>query len=147
MQNKIVFFLTIVSFLFLYVSSASYQLGGQCSDKYILEKGRLKYDIYEDHREAFNGIASCVSLRSTIDTACCYLKVKFKNEAADKKYTHRGCVELYGEEWNNIKNVIDAFENNITALSGEQISIKNVDIDCHSNLIKITGLILLAFLL
>ena len=146
MQNKIVFFLSIVSFLILYVSPA-YQLGGQCSDKYILEKGRLKYDIYEDHKEAFNGIASCVSLRSTIDTACCYIKVKFKNEAADKKYTHRGCVELYGEEWNGIKDVINAFENNITAASGEGISIKDVDIDCHSNLIKITGLILLAFLL
>jgi hypothetical protein len=145
MQNKIVFFLSIVSFLILYVSA--YQLGGQCSDKYILENGKLKYDIYEDHKEAFNGIASCVSLRSTIDTACCYLKVKFKNEAADKKYTHRGCVELYGEEWNGIKDVINNFENNITAASGEGISIKDVDIDCHSNLIKITGLILLAFLL
>ena len=146
MQNKIVFFLSIVSFLILYVSPA-YQLGGQCSDKYILENGKLKYDIYEDHKEAFNGIASCVSLRSTIDTACCYIKVKFKNEAADKKYTHRGCVELYGEEWNGIKDVINAFESNITAASGEGISIKDVDIDCHSNLIKITGLILLAFLL
>ena len=146
MQNKIVFFLSIVSFLILYVSPA-YQLGGQCSDKYILENGKLKYDVYGDHKEAFNGIASCVSLRSTIDTACCYIKVKFKNEAADKKYTHRGCVELYGEEWNNIKSVINAFESNITASSGEQISIKDVDIDCHSNLIKITGLILLAFLL
>ena len=146
MQNKIVFFLSIVSFLILYVSA--YQLGGQCSDKYILENGKLKYDIYEDHKEAFNGIASCVSLRSTIDTACCYIKVKFKNEAADKKYTHRGCVELYGEEWNGIKNVISAFESNITAAkSGEQITVKDVDIDCHSNLIKITGLILLAFLL
>jgi len=145
MQNKIVFFLSIVSFLILYVSA--YQLGGQCSDKYILENGKLKYDIYEDHKEAFNGIASCVSLRSTIDTACCYLKVKFKNEAADKKYTHRGCVELYGGEWNGIKDVINNFENNITAASGEGISIKDVDIDCHSNLIKITGLILLAFLL
>ena len=146
MQNKIVFFLSIVSFLILYISPA-YQLGGLCSDKFILEDGKLKYDIYEDHKEAFNGIASCVSLRSTIDTACCYLKVKFKNEAADKKYTHRGCVELYGEEWNGIKDVINNFENNITAASGEGIKIKDVDIDCHSNLIKITGLILLAFLL
>ena len=146
MQNKIVFFLSIVSFLILYVSPA-YQLGGQCSDKYILENGKLKYDVYGDHKEAFNGIASCVSLRSTIDTACCYIKVKFKNEAADKKYTHRGCVELYGEEWNGIKDVISAFEGNISAASGESIKIKDVDIDCHSNLIKITGLILLAFLL
>ena len=147
MQNKIVFFLSIVSFLILYVSPA-YQLGGQCSDKYILENGKLKYDIYEDHKEAFNGIASCVSLRSTIDTACCYIKVKFKNEAADKKYTHRGCVELYGEEWNGIKEVINAFESNITEDgNGEKITVKDVDIDCHSNLIKITGLILLAFLL
>ena len=147
MQNKIVFFLSIVSFLILYVSPA-YQLGGNCKDKYILDEySRLTHDVYEDHKEAFNGIASCVSLRSTIDTACCYLKVKFKNEAADKKYTHRGCVELYGGEWNGIKEVINAFESNITAASGEQISIKDVDIDCHSNLIKITGLILLAFLL
>ena len=146
MQNKIVFFLSIVSFLILYVST-DYQLGGYCSDKFILESGKLKYDIYEDHKEAFNGIASCVSLKSTIDTACCYMKVKFKNEAADKKYTHRGCVELYGEEWNGIKEVISNFESNITASSGESITIKDVDIDCHSNLIKITGLILLAFLL
>ena len=147
MQNKIVFFLSIVSFLILYVSPA-YQLGGQCSDKYILENGKLKYDVYGDHKEAFNGIASCVSLRSTIDTACCYIKVKFKNEAADKKYTHRGCVELYGEEWNGIKEVINAFESNITEDgNGEKITVKDVDIDCHSNLIKITGLILLAFLL
>ena len=147
MQNKIVFFLSIVSFLILYVSPA-YQLGGLCSDKYILENGKLKYDIYGDHKEAFNGIASCVSLRSTIDTACCYIKVKFKNEAADKKYTHRGCVELYGEEWNGIKEVINAFESNITEDgNGEKITVKDVDIDCHSNLIKITGLILLAFLL
>ena len=146
MQNKIVFFLSIASFLILYVSP--YQLGGYCKDKYILDEySRLTHDVYEDHKEAFNGIASCVSLRSTIDTACCYLKVKFKNEAADKKYTHRGCVELYGGEWNDIKSVINAFESNITATSGEQISIKDVDIDCHSNLIKITGLILLAFLL
>ena len=149
MQNKIVFFLSIVSFLILYVSSASsYQLGGLCSDKFILDgNSKLIHDIYQDHREAFNGIASCVSLRSTIDTACCYLKVKFKNEAADKKYTHRGCVELYGEEWNGIKDVIKSFEGNISSSSGEQITIKDVDIDCHSNLIKITGLILLAFLL
>ena len=147
MQNKIVFFLSIVSFLILYVSPA-YQLGGLCSDKYILENGKLKYDIYEDHKEAFNGIASCVSLRSKLDTACCYLKVKFKNEAADKKYTHRGCVELYAVEWNDIKSVINAFESNITEDgNGEKITVKDVDIDCHSNLIKITGLILLAFLL
>ena len=146
MQNKTVFFLSIVSSLILYVST-DYQLGGYCSDKFILESGKLKYDIYEDHKEAFNGIASCVSLKSTIDTACCYMKVKFKNEAADKKYTHRGCVELYGEEWNGIKEVISNFESNITASSGESITIKDVDIDCHSNLIKITGLILLAFLL
>ena len=146
MQNKIVFFLSIVSALILYVSPA-YQLGGYCSDKYILESGKLKNDVYEDHREAFKGIESCVSLKSDIDTACCYIKVKFKNEGADKKYTHRGCVQLYGEEWNHIKDVINNFKSNITASSGDQISIKKVNIDCHSNLIKITGLILLAFLL
>ncbi len=148
MQNKIVFFLSIVSFLILYVSPA-YQLGGNCKDKYILDEySRLTHDVYEDHKEAFNGIASCVSLRSTIDTACCYMKVKFKNEAADKKYTHRGCVELYAVEWNDIKSVINAFESNITEDgNGEKITVKDVDIDCHSNLIKITGLILLAFLL
>ena len=86
-------------------------------------------------------------LRSTIDTACWYLKIKFKNEANNKKYTHRGCFELYGKKWNGIKEVINAFENNITAASGEAIKVKGVDIDCLSNLIKITRLILLAFLL
>ncbi len=40
MQNQIVFFLSFVSFLILYVSP-HYQLGGPYSDKYILENGRL----------------------------------------------------------------------------------------------------------
>ena len=145
MQNKILFFQLVVITLITMVSS-DYILGSNCTTKRILNGNRLIYDVYSDHKEAYNGIASCASLRSKFDTACCYIKVKFKNGAAGKKYTHRGCVEIYGQEWNSIKDVIKNFEGNITH---QNISIEkqDVDIDCHSRLIKLTGIVLLAFLL
>ena len=147
MQNKIIFFqLVVITLIITVTSDPDYTLGSYCTTKKILDGSRLIYDGYADHKEAYNGIASCASLRSKFDTACCYIKVKFKNAQAGKKYTHRGCIEVYGQEWNNIKDVISNFEGNISH-SNITVEKQDVDIDCHSRLIKLTGLVLLAFLL
>ena len=146
MQNKILFFILIALSLNLTVT-LDYQLGRQCNTKRILDDNRrLIYDAYSDHKSAFNGISSCASLRSAQDTACCYIKVKFKNSEASKKYTHRGCIEVSGSEWNSIKDLINTLEGSISH-TNVTIEKQDVDIDCHSKLIKLTGLILLAFLL
>ena len=146
MQNKILFFILIILSLNLTVT-LDYQLGRYCNSKRILDdNSKLIYDGYADHKSAFNGISSCASLRSAYDTACCYIKVKFKNTQADKKYTHRGCIEVSGNDWNNIKDVINNFEGNISH-TNITVEKQDVEIDCHSKLIKLTGLILLAFLL
>ena len=145
MQNKILFFSLVV--IALIVTVKSYTIGSYCNSKRILfDNSSLIYDGYADHKEAYNGIASCASLRSTYDTACCYIKVKYKNAQAGKRYTHRGCIEVYGAEWNDIKTVINNFEGNITH-PNVTVEKQDVDIDCHSRLIKLTGLVLLAFLL
>ena len=143
MQNKILFFGLIFITLFA-KDLKQYELGGQCRQKYILEGNRLILDVYSDQTKAYNGIASCASLHSDDDTACCYIKVKFENENVEKKYTHRGCVQVTGEQWNNIEGLIDSYEG---SNANQNITIKDVDIDCHSRLLKLTGLVLLAFLL
>ena len=146
MQNKILFFILVIVTLNLTVT-LDYQLGRDCSTKAILDgNSQLIYNGYADHKSAFNGISSCASLRSSSNTACCYKKVKFKNAQAGNKYTQRGCIEVKGEEWNNIKDLINNLEANITHpnITAEK---QDVDIDCHSTLIKLTGLVLLAFLL
>ena len=145
MQNKSLFFGLIVFTLFVKVD-LEYSVGAYCSTKYILNGNTLMYDGYYDHKEAYNGIASCASLRSDENTACCYIKVKFKNQQAGKKYTHRGCVQITGWQWQKIEDVIKDYEGSI---SHPNITVEkqDVEIDCHSRLLKLTGLVLLAFLL
>ena len=146
MKNKILFFISLVLTLFVTVKS-EYTLGNVCNTKRILDgNSRLIYDGYADHKSAFNGIGSCISLHSNDNTACCYIKVKYKNKEADKKFTHRGCIEITADEWQDIKNVIKGLEGNITH-QNITVEKQDVEIDCHSKLIKLTGLILLAFLL
>ena len=146
MQNKILFFILFVLSLILSVTSA-YKLGNDCSSKTILDrKGILLYNGYADHKSAFNGIGSCISLHSGDNTVCCYIKVKFKNKEADQRFTHRGCIEIKENEWAVIKETINQLERNITS-PNITVEKQDVEIDCHSKLIKLTGLILLTFLL
>ena len=141
----------LLTYVFAYVLSTSlypYQLGNNCSTKYILNGNTLKYDAYSDYEAAYHKIASCASLRSTYNTACCYLRVKFKNNVAGERYTHKGCIEITGNEWQNIKSVINSLEGNITSgVSGLELSKRKVSIDCYSKYIKLAGLFIFALLL
>jgi S-adenosylmethionine/arginine decarboxylase-like enzyme len=142
---------TVIFFTYVFaniLSATSYQLGSQCSSKYILSDSRLMYDSYADYKTAYHDVSSCASLRSNYNTACCYLKVKFKNSISEEKYTHKGCIEVNSSEWEDIKNVVRAFENNITSSDvNVTLSKKKVSIDCHSNYIKLAGLFIFALLL
>ena len=127
------------------ISINSYTLGNTCNNKTILtSSGSLYYDDILDHKEAFNKISSCASLRSSQNTSCCYIKVKFRNRAADKKYTHRGCIEVSGTEWSDIDSFIANTRNRINTTNIDKV---DVDVDCNSKFIKLTALVLLAFLL
>ena len=142
---------TVIFFTYVFaniLSATSYQLGSQCSSKYILSGNRLMYDSYADYKTAYHDVSSCASLRSNYNTACCYLKVKFKNSISEEKYTHKGCIEVTSSQWEDIKNVVRAFENNITSSDvNVTLSKRKVSIDCHSNYIKFAGLFIFALLL
>ena len=144
MQAKIELFLLLT--LTLIVSVNLIDLGGECNDKAIINGNSFLYDTYEEHKSAFHGAASCVSLHTEEDDSlCCHLKVRYRNRAAGKKYTHKGCIEMLGSNLGNLSHYIDDFENRIA--QDENIDKVDVDIDCNSKFIRITGLILLAFLL
>ena len=142
---------TVIFFTYVFaniLSASSYQLGSKCSSKYILNGDYLMYDSYADYRTAYHDVSSCASLISQYNTACCYVKVKFKNSISKEKYTHRGCIEISSSQWTNIKGVVSDFENNITSSDvNVTLSKRKVSIDCHSNYIKFAGLFIFALLL
>ena len=117
----------------------------KCADKQIIDNdGGIIKSTYADYKFAYHGVPSCAALTS--DAGCCYIKVKFKNEVADEKYTHRGCIQVTLDDWANIDETIQRLETNIP-LHNPNVTKVDVDIDCNSKFIKLTGLILLAFLL
>lgn len=141
-------FIALVCFLTCVLSSTAYTYGSQCKSKSILDGRTLIYSPYEDYTFAYNDYSSCTSLKSEDNHACCYLYVKFKNEVNDNKYTHKGCVEVSGSEWGDIKNTIENLESNITTnYKNTTVNVKKVKIDCDSNYIKLAGLLIFALLL
>lgn len=140
-----------VTILIITLTIIGYTFSGYCSEKAILESNRLPTEYtYDDRKLAYNEIASCASLRTTSSTtadekACCYLKVKFRNKEADKKFTHRGCIALTISEMSDIDKTIDDLEDKIE--EPENIEKADIDIDCSSKYLKLAGLILLSFLL
>ena len=143
MQTKIV-----LGFLALIIYAYAYELGKDCSTKALLNENALSlsYSTYANIKLAYNGVASCESLNTDYNHECCYMKIKFKNTVADEKFTHRGCIEITSEEYSKIK----AYRNNLEDLliqNNYNISKVDIDIDCNSKIIKLTGLIFLAFLL
>ena len=141
MQTKIV-----LGFLALIIYAYAYDLGRDCSTKALLNGYELSYSTYANTKRAYNGVASCESLKTEQYSECCYMKIKFKNTVADEKFTHRGCIEITSEEYSKIK----AYRNNLEDLliqNNYNISKVDIDIDCNSKIIKLTGLIFLAFLL
>ena len=122
-------------------------IGTDCSTKEILDSSSMIDEdyAYSDRKRVYNHFASCASLTTEEGEICCYIKVKFKNNDSDSKYTHRGCIALSIDDYNNIKNKIKEIEN---AIDGEDLYKKtDVDIDCKSKFIQLTSFILLSLLL
>ena len=144
MHTKIIFQI----FFVLKLVSNTYK-AYECDDKQVIDKdGGFTKSTYGDYKFAYHGVSSCASLTSDPNTGCCYIKVKFKNEIADEKYTHRGCIQVTFDQWEDIDAYITELENNIASCDqNKNITKVDVDIDCNSKFIKLTGLILLAFLL
>ena len=124
---------------------SSYILGSNCTDKRILDGNRLIYSSYEDHKSAYNHISSCTSLKSRQDYACCYIKIKFRNSVSDKKYTHRGCIEITAAEYSDMKGTINTLESYIN--NNTNISKADISIDCSSKYLQVFGLFLFALFL
>ena len=141
MQTKIV-----LGFLALIIYAYAYDLGRDCSTKALLNGKVLSYSTYANTKRAYNGVASCESLNTAENSSCCYMKIKFKNTVADEKFTHRGCIEISGEDYSQIKTYRNNLEDTLIQYT-PNISKVDIDIDCNSKIIKLTGLIFLAFLL
>ena len=139
----------ICLFLALIAASAPTDIGTSCSEKAIIigDGDSLTYSNYSNYDRVYHGIASCYSLSVKEDELCCYIKNHFKNEEADKKFTHKGCIPVNYTELNNgIDDYIKRLKTNIEG-NDKNIRKVDIDIDCSSNFIKLTGLLLIAFLL
>ena len=153
-MTKSLFFAIIVSTLI------SMCFSGLCSEKEILNDDyTLRESDYaaSDRTLAFNEVASCATL-STDGYTCCYIKIKFKNQQADEKYTHKGCYALTESraidiglstpdtddvKWKDIINVIEQkFDN-----ANPNLSSKKIDLDCNSKYLHYVGFALLFLLL
>ena len=123
-------------------------IGGSCGDKGILNGYTLSGNTYSDIKHAYNGVASCASLNTDNEEAiCCYAKVKFKNKEADRKFTHRGCREVNATEYDSgVKNLVKDLEKGINA-EDPNIQKVDVEIDCNSIYMKLTGIFLLSLCL
>ena len=144
MHTKIIFQI----FFVLMLVSNTYK-AYVCDDKQVIyDYGGFTKSTYGDYKFAYHGVSSCAALKSGGNTSCCYIKVKFKNEVADEKFTHRGCIQITFDQWAKIDSYITELENNIASYNqNNNITKVDVDIDCDSKFIKLSGLILLAFLL
>ena len=120
-------------------------MGHKCEDKSIfIGRYNLSESTYSDVKFVYNGVASCASLKTADSAICCYAKVKFKNKEADEKFTHTGCIEVTAEDYDKgVKNLVKELENGIDE-NDQNIKKVDVEIDCKSKYMKLTGLFLLS---
>ena len=125
-----------------------------CDDKAIVDKNFvLTKELNADHTEAYNKASSCATLSTTsTSTACCYIKLKFKNTIYDEKFTHKGCIEVsladYLLEDTDFDKLIDDTEKSINDYNGNKnITVDKLSIDCSSKFIQLAGISLLLLLL
>ena len=114
-----------------------------CDDKAIVDKNFvLTKELNADHTEAYNKASSCATLSTTsTSTACCYIKLKFKNEIYDEKFTHKGCIEVsladYLLEDTDFDKLIDDVEKSINDYNANKnITVDKLSIDCSSKFIQ-----------
>ena len=133
-------------------------VGASCESKHVAYAIDETGGPAQDYSLAHHGVASCASLYpyeedEDLDNApriCCYAKVKYKIEG--DKYTRKGCYPVDADE--NIDNEITTLENAFGAalveyFDGQTVEIKDVeaDIDCNSNFLKYSILLILITLL
>ena len=145
--------LLLIAFLISFIVAQPYEYW---EDKAILKESG--YDLadtyYTDKNIAFNDVASCASLKPKAgdDYVCCYLKIKFKNELLDEKFTHKGCCAISTDTFLD-EDKFDAlfetledheFTNPDAGTSEDNLIIyKSVSLDCSSKFIQLAGLALL----
>ena len=149
--------ITAYIFLFSLVIIYNQEYGDFCSSKSVSSRLNDNDNFAQDVTLAYNEIASCASLNpySSSDSVikqCCYVKLKYKLEG--KKYTRKGCQIIESEV--HIDTQIDNFENSFqnavtsyfSSLGNSDVNIKDVeaDIDCNSNFIKFSVLLILIIL-
>ena len=152
MPKKIIFAIVAMTLVSLTVSQDS------CSDKFILDSNRvITGNTYSDVTKAYNGPASCATLK--LDNGgylCCYLKIKFKNEIYDEKFTHRGCYEITDADSAkyvmgdyddfDFDTITDGIEEAFNKHNGNMTA-KTVSLDCSSKYLHLAGFALLFMLL
>ena len=148
----------IIFSLFSFIIN-DYELGKLCNEKIILNDDNTLYaeesqTLQGDYKRVFNKVSSCITLNPDKENdICCYIKIKYKLDAAKAHYTHMGCISLdnnYFQNSKNLENYIEGLEDSITNKykgTDSQLSDVNVDIDCSSKLIKNAVFALLVFLL
>ena len=138
----------------------SFCLSGSCSDKAILNGYRLENSDSADVKLAYNGPSSCATLTLDEGYICCYIKLKFENEAADEKFTHEGCYEITDgdlpdyladdEDVWDIEDLIEDLEKGFDSTysnTNPRLTSKKLSIDCSSKYLTMAGFALLFMLL
>ena len=157
---------TFILLTFLLVN-ISYEIGGSCYDKAVVEdqgdnlyslvaEEESDYYLQDDYKKAFYKAASCATLNTDDNSSsmCCYMKVRYKLDAAKSHYTSRGCVPVTFTELQSSDNFgsmrtryEDGIKNYYANNEASTVSDVDVDIDCNSKFIKLTALAFLMFLL
>ena len=131
-----------------------------CSSKSVSKSIDESDNFAKDVTLANNKVASCISLRAFYEDEdanlfkkCCYVRLTYKLKGTT--YTRKGCQAI--ESRTNIDPQIDDYEENFKAtvisyyneLGQSNVEIKDVSasIDCNSNFIKYSSLLILFILL
>ena len=156
---------TFILLTFLLVN-ISYELGNSCSSKKIVQdeyngyslvaEEESGYLLQSDFKKAFNKYSSCGTLNTddNFSTICCYMKVRYKLDAAKAHYTSKGCVEVSQTDLQSSdsfdtmrKGYEEGIKNYYSTIPNSTVSDVDVDIDCNSKFIKLTALAFLMILL
>ena len=145
-------------FMFSLVIIYNQDIGDFCTSKSISNRINDNDNFAQDVTLAHHEVASCASLNAYSEDdiseikQCCYVKLKYKLEG--EKYTRKGCQIIDSTE--NIDTQIDDFENSFqnriisyySGLGNSDVEIKDVEasIDCNSNFIKYSVLLILLIL-
>ena len=150
----------LISLLILFPITLSDTTSHACSWKKIINSdGHLSNSPNGDLTLAYNKVGSCISLQTdNDDEVCCYIKIRFKNELLDERFTHKGCQPvqtkyLLEDADPDIDDYIDSLEIDYNYVNDPdepddpyQIEYKSVEIDCISKFLTIGFGLLLLFL-